>query len=238
MLLGASCFKIWSISPCLSEEFTMESPIYTYEVQFWKATLLLVLVLWSLQPAHTYLQDAVFYCPGNNVRLQSSDSTIIPLLGSWLHPFEVCLSQKLLCYGRFLFLYSPVAHKGWNQKKRAALGRCREHGENLHQRAREHRPKKASDKTAAPALCLLTQHCHVSTDSQRVSGYTAAILGSVASFSKWGGPNGHYRWLTFPPAGKERVETRSWEVGPLPQAAFVKKMDGGGSQCFSSVLFF
>lgn len=48
MLLGAWCVRIWSISPWLSEEFTMDSLIDTCEVQLWKVWLLLVLNLQSL----------------------------------------------------------------------------------------------------------------------------------------------------------------------------------------------
>lgn len=79
MLLGAWCIKMWSISPWLSEEFTMESPIYTCEVQFWKPTFL-VLDLWSLWRACTYLQDAVFYCIGNNLCLKVTTAKLSPYL--------------------------------------------------------------------------------------------------------------------------------------------------------------
>lgn len=94
------------------------------------------------------ISKRLFYCTGNNLCLESSDSKIIPLLSSWIHALKY-LSKNLLCYGWSWFLFSPVAHEGWNQN-RAASGRCREHGENLDQIARQH-------FASAPGLCLLTQ---------------------------------------------------------------------------------
>lgn len=192
----------------------------------------------------------MFYRIGNNLCLESSDSKIISLLGSWLHTFEVCLSKKLLCYGWFLFLYSLVVHEGWNQKNRAACGRCREHGENWEQTARHHWPRKASGKSSAPALCLLTQQRRTLSSLDREPG-GIRIYGHHIRFNIFfqkvrcaklsQGKEDLitvYRWLTFCLAGKGIVESRSWKVGPLLQAGFMKEVDGGGSQCFSSVLFF
>lgn len=154
------------------------------------------------------------------------------------------------CYGWFLFLYSPVAHKGWNQKNRAASGRCREHGENLDQTAQTALAKKGIRRKFSPGAVLLTQQRRTlssldwATEGIRIYGRRTRF-NSFFQKVRWAklsqGEEGLitvYGWLTFSLAGKERVETRSWKMGPLPQAAFMKELDGGGSWGFSSVLFF
>lgn len=65
----------------------------------------------------------LFYYIDNNLSLESSDSRIILLLGSWLHTFEVRQSKRLLCYAWFYFwLFTHFCSQRVKSEKNSCLG--------------------------------------------------------------------------------------------------------------------